>query len=136
MKTIVLFFILTISQFSFSQSNSDVIKYSANTLEITLYDSSNKIINEKIIGKNVIVDYDKIFKSYKVQYENEDGEIKIYKFTFIKNLGGNLNLMKTPEGTEVKIIDEMQDGGLLIQTPTTKEGTTLYFSTSRTTRTD
>jgi hypothetical protein len=136
MKTIILISILAICQISSSQSNSDVIKYSANTFEATLYNSANKIVNEKVIGKKVTVDYDKIFKSYKVVFENEDGDIVIYKFTYIRDFGGNLSFMKTPNGTEVTLVDEMANGGLIIQNRTFDDGTTLYYSTSRTKRTN
>ena len=75
MKKLILFITLSIYSFVQSQENSDIVQYSASTYTAILYNSNNEIVNQKIVGKNVKIYFDKIFKSYIVEFENEDEEL-------------------------------------------------------------
>ena len=134
MKKLILFITLSIYSFAQSQENSDIVQYSASTYTAILYNSNNEIVNQKIVGKNVKIYFDKVFKSYIVEFENEDNNITKYKFIFIKNLGANVMQMETHQGESVKIIDKLSDGGLIIINDRFDDGTWLSYITSRATK--
>jgi hypothetical protein len=134
MKKLILIITLSLYSFAQSQENSDIVKYSAATFTAILYNSNNEIVNQKIVGKNVKIYFDKVFKSYIVEFENEDNNLTKYKFIFIKNLGANVMQMETHQGKSVKIIDELSDGGLIIINDKFDDGTWLSYGTSRATK--
>ena len=134
MKKLILFIALSIYSFVQSQENSDIVQYSASTYTAILYNSNNEIVNQKIVGKNVKIYFDKIFKSYIVEFENEDNNMTKYKFIFIRNLGADVMQMETHQGESVKIIDKLSDGGLIIINDRFDDGTWLSYITSRATK--
>lgn len=134
MKKLILFITLSIYSFVQSQENSDIVQYSASTYTAILYNSNNEIVNQKIVGKNVKIYFDKIFKSYIVEFENEDNNMTKYKFIFIRNLGADVMQMETHQGESVKIIDKLSDGGLIIINDRFDDGTWLSYITSRATK--
>ena len=134
MKKLILIITLSIYSFAQSQENSDIAKYSASTYTAILYNSNNEIVNQKIVGKNVKIYFDKIFKSYIVEFENEDNNMTKYKFIFIRNLGADVMQMETHQGESVKIIDKLSDGGLIIINDRFDDGTWLSYITSRATK--
>ena len=134
MKKLILFITLSIYSFVQSQENSDIVQYSASTYTAILYNSNNEIVNQKIVGKNVKIYFDKIFKSYIVEFENEDNNMTKYKFIFIRNLGADVMQMETHQGESVKIIDKLSDGGLIIINERFDDGTWLSYGTSRATK--
>ena len=107
MKKLILIITLSIYSFAQSQENSDIVKYSASTYTAILYNSNNEIVNQKIVGKNVKIYFDKIFKSYIVEFENEDNNMTKYKFIFIRNLGADVMQMEKNQDESVKIIDTL-----------------------------
>ena len=134
MKKLILFIALSIYSFVQSQENSDIVQYSASTYTAILYNSNNEIVNQKIVGKNVKIYFDKVFKSYIVEFENEDNNMTKYKFIFIRNLGADVLQMETHQGESVKIIDKLSDGGLIIINERFDDGTWLSYGTSRATK--
>lgn len=134
MKKLILIITLCIYSFAQSQENSDVLKYSTATFTAILYNSNGEVANQKILGKNVKIYFDKVFKSYIVEFENEDNNMTKWKFIFIRNLGADVLQMETHQGESVKVIDKLSDGGLIIINDRFDDGTWLSYITSRATK--
>ena len=130
----LLIIFLVINFIGYSQNENDIQKYQAKTISASLYDNNNKLISEKLFGKEVKIDYDKVFKSYTVTFYNEHYKLIKKKFIFISQDEDGYKKMESDTGENVIIIDTLENGGLIIQTATTKENTTLIFITSKTTK--
>ena len=120
---------------SYSQNKNDIKKYQAATISASLFDNNNnKFVSEKLFGKDVKIEFDKIFNSYKVSFYNEDYELIEKKFKFVSQDEDGYKTMETNTGEKVIIIDTLEKGGLIIQNATSNENTTLLFITSKTTK--
>ena len=63
------------------------------------------------MGRNVIVNYDKFFKSYYIIFENEKGVLSSISLSFLKNEGKGIITMKDKSNSIFHVFDKLNSIG-------------------------
>ncbi len=106
MKKLIFIFLSAAPLFLFSQTKN-VVTYKAKNLRMDLFqisDSGRTRLTNKVLGVDVEIAVDTVFKSYTLFFTNEDYQRTYLKWVFVKDLGNDNDLWR--KGHHYKMLIE------------------------------
>ena len=97
---------------SFSQGNSNIIKYTSNSMHLRIENKDGKEISTIPMSNKVTIEYDNFYKSYSLFLIMQEG-YSIMKLTFLKNESNGSIRMIDEKGEIYYIIDTLSKDGRL-----------------------
>ena len=131
---IILVFALFYGNTGITQSKSDKLYYESDIINfIATKEKTGEEVLRKPMGKNVLIIYDTIFKSYTISSLNEDGKTEFFSFKykpeFKESEIQNVKKMEDSYGNTWYIIDQLNSVGRLkiLDARLRKDGLVAWF---------
>ncbi|MGP1994090.1 hypothetical protein D9V96_019565 [Zobellia laminariae] len=113
----IFFTIFTISMFLYStaqSSNSDELRYKADGIYMTFQDDSGKTVNKVPLGKSPNITFDSFFKSYYLNWKDENGQLGEMELSYIMTDENGYFKMQDTFGNIFHVANYMQSHGKLL----------------------